>query len=71
MVALVIDGQRDPVLSEQLRGLYGATPGQRDVLIEVLRAGDHSRRRPGIEAHSLLLVEFRILEGGKPFQLIQ
>jgi len=34
VVALVIDGQRDPVLSEQLRGLYGATPGQRDVLIE-------------------------------------
>ncbi len=61
--ALVLDFEGHTVLAQQRLELGLTASRQAHVLREILRARDHARGRGRGEAHALLLVELRVLEG--------
>ena len=69
--ALVGDIERDAMHAEQLFEVGLAAARESQVFRQILGARDHSRRRRRRQAHALLLVELRILEGGEAFDLVQ
>jgi hypothetical protein len=68
---LVLDVQADAVAAQQLLDLGPATPRERHVLRQILRAVDHARCHRGGQAHALLLVELGVLESGEALDLVE
>lgn len=67
----VLDLEPDSVLTEKCLQIGPAAPRKGDVPLQLLRAPDHPRCQGGREAHALLLVELRVLEGSQPLDLVE
>jgi len=70
-VTLVINGERDTMFSEQVFEIAAAASRQRDVFRKLFGAGDDPRRDRRRQPHAVPLVEFWVLEGGEPLDLVQ
>jgi len=68
---LVFDHKGNAVRDEELLQIAPASPGERNMTREILRAGDDSRSQDRRESEALPPVELGVLEGCKPLDLVK